>query len=488
MNVRNKVQLITYPDSLGGNLTELNRLLAGSLQGLFPGGIHLLPPFPSSGDRGFAPVTYFEINPDFGTWQDIRVIAKDYDIMLDLMVNHISRQSSYFIDYLKNGDSSPYSEIFLDLEKWPGGLRSQEDLDRLFLRREKPFSEYTIEATGNKKLLWTTFGKEDPSEQIDLNVGAPGTRKIFKEVLECFAENGIKYVRLDAAAYTIKKPGTPCFFIEPEIFEFLGFLQKTAEPLGMLLLPEVHAGSREQNRLSQEGYWIYDFILPFTVLHTLMAGSNIKIRQYLKQRPNRQFTMLDCHDGIPVRPDLEGFFDSSEAKEVVDTCVERGCNLSSVLSPNHTGDNGFNVHQIRGTLYSILDRNDNAYLAARAIQFFTPGIPQVYYAGLMAAENDIPRAAATGDGREINRKNFSPEEVETGIKRYPVRRQIALIRFRNEHPAFNGEFSLPECPEKELRMLWVKGTQFCELRASLVDYSCRIIYSDTDGRKLVMPV
>ena len=34
-------------------------------------GLHLLPVYPSSGDGGFAPITYKEIDPHFGTWADI---------------------------------------------------------------------------------------------------------------------------------------------------------------------------------------------------------------------------------------------------------------------------------------------------------------------------------------------------------------------------------------------------------------------------------
>ncbi len=55
MRVRNKVQLITYPDSLGGDLRSLAGVLDEHFPGCFEGGIHILPPFPSSGDRGFAP-------------------------------------------------------------------------------------------------------------------------------------------------------------------------------------------------------------------------------------------------------------------------------------------------------------------------------------------------------------------------------------------------------------------------------------------------
>ena len=72
--VRPAPQLLTYPDSLGGDLRALGGLLDGPLDGLF-GGVHVLPPFPSSGDRGFAPMTYEQIDPRFGTWADIERIA-----------------------------------------------------------------------------------------------------------------------------------------------------------------------------------------------------------------------------------------------------------------------------------------------------------------------------------------------------------------------------------------------------------------------------
>src|SRR3990172_8761583 len=98
-------QLLTYPDSLGGGLRSIRALLDGPLSGLF-GGVHVLPPFPSSGDRGFAPLTYREIDPRYGSWTDIRALAADHDVLLDLMVNHISRQSHEFRDFQEHGRAS----------------------------------------------------------------------------------------------------------------------------------------------------------------------------------------------------------------------------------------------------------------------------------------------------------------------------------------------------------------------------------------------
>src|SRR5437899_2015600 len=114
-------QLLTYPDSLGGDLRALAGMLDGPLAGLFRG-VHILPPFPSSGDRGFAPVTYREIDPRFGTWDDVRRIGERYDVVLDLMINHLSRQSPEFLDFERRGRRSPYADLFITLDKiWPDG-------------------------------------------------------------------------------------------------------------------------------------------------------------------------------------------------------------------------------------------------------------------------------------------------------------------------------------------------------------------------------
>lgn len=45
-------------------------------------------------------------------------------------------------------------------------------------------------------------------------------------------------------------------------------------------------------------------------------------------------------------------------------------------------------HQYNSTYYTACNCNDRNYLMARAIQFFVPGIPMVYYVGLLAGEND----------------------------------------------------------------------------------------------------
>ena len=144
--MRHGPQLLTYPDSLGGDLASLRGLLDGPLAGLF-GGVHVLPPFPSSGDRGFAPLTYREIDPRFGTWADIRALAADHDVLLDLMVNHISRQSEEFRDFERHGRrvavGRPVHHARQGLARRP--RRPTSDVARIFLRKpDDPFSTITV--------------------------------------------------------------------------------------------------------------------------------------------------------------------------------------------------------------------------------------------------------------------------------------------------------------------------------------------------------
>lgn len=485
MAVKNQVQLITYPDSLGGDLKSLNQVLLEHFSDIFKGGVHILPPFPSSGDRGFAPKTYLEIEQSFGTWDDIKSIGENFDILVDLMVNHISKQSEYFQDFLKKGRKSKYADLFITLDKlWEHGKPVQSDIDKMFLRRALPYSTFTIEETGEEEKVWTTFGKTDPSEQIDLDVKSEQVKILLSQFFRNFKEQNVSIVRLDAVGYVVKKMGTSCFFVEPEIYEFLDWIIDLANSLDIELLPEVHSHYSIQYKLADHGCWIYDFILPYTVLKTLINKNSEDLLNYLKNRPHKQFTMLDCHDGVPVKPDLDDLIDTKEARKIVDICLERGSNLSLVLSDEHKAPDGFDVHQIRGTYYSMLNGDDDAYLAARAIQFFAPGIPQVYYVGLLAGENDYENAENTGDGREINRHNYSLEEIQQSLGKNVVQRLLKLIKFRNEYDAFDGEFKVLDSKNDEIHLFWQKDGQQCRLFIDLKSNKSVIFYLNENGQEV----
>ena len=111
--------------------------------------------------------------------------------------------------------------------------------------------------------------------------------------------------------------------------------------------------------------------------------------------------------------------------------------------------------------------DDDAYLAARAVQFFVPGIPQVYYVGMLAGRNDTKRADQTGDNREMNRHNYTLEEVDAAVGTAVVQRLMALVRFRNRHPAFDGTFETVACPADQICLRWTLGEDSCTLHVDL---------------------
>jgi sucrose 6(F)-phosphate phosphorylase len=464
--VARRPQLLTYPDSLGGDLGAVRALLEGPLEGLF-NGVHILPPFPSSGDRGFAPVTYTQIDPRFGTWTDVAAIARRHDVLLDLMINHISRQSREFRDFARHGRTSSSADLFVTLDKvWPTGDPPEEDVALIFLRKpNRPFSTVTIEDTGERERVWTSFGSAEWSEQIDLDVTSDATRALITGWLSSFADHGVRIVRLDAIGYVIKKAGTTCFMVEPEIYDFLAWITAVADSLGLVVLPEVHDRYRTHERLIEHGYWTYDFVLPGLLLHAFETGDRDRLAAHLARSPDRQFTALDCHDGIPVRPDLDGILEPAEMIGLADSVVQRGGNVNRILSETHSAE--VDVHQLNCTYYSALGGDDERYLAARAIQLFSRGVPQVYYVGLLAGENDVAAVARTGEGRAVNRHDYSPDEIQTALERPVVGRLLELIRLRNTHPAFNGALRVEVGAGSSLQMRWDAEGATCALEVDL---------------------
>lgn len=477
--IAGRPQLLTYPDSLGGDLPSIARLLDGPFAGLF-GGVHILPPFPSSGDRGFAPVTYREIEPRFGTWADIERIGQSHDVLLDLMVNHMSRQSAEFRDFVRRGRASEHADLFLTVDKvWPDGRVPADDLARIFLRRPgSPFTTLEIEGTGERETVWATFGTADWSEQIDLDLAASATRDLVRSWLEVLASHGVRIVRLDAVGYVVKKPGTSCFMVEPEIYDFLSWVTSAAAEFGLVALPEVHDRYTTHERISAHGFWTYDFVLPGILLDAFLSGDAGDLARHLARSSERQFTMLDCHDGIPVRPDLDGILPPDRMLALADHVVDRGGNVNRILSSGHS--DGVDVHQLNITYYSALDEDDDRYVAARAIQLFARGVPQIYYVGLLAGTNDSDAVARSGEGRSINRHNFTTDEIDAALSRPVVQRNIDLLRLRSSHPAFEGRLSV-DCDGSLLRMAWKHGTDALRLDVDLA--TATIVIRDRVGAR-----
>jgi sucrose phosphorylase len=459
--MKNQVQLITYVDRLGGgDLRLLRRLLSdptSPLAGLF-GGVHLLPFFhPIDGtDAGFDPIDHTHVDPRLGDWADIKALADSVEVMGDVIVNHVSSESPQFLDWSARGARSLHAGMFLTMASvFPDGATEAQLLEIYRPRPGVPLTMTTL-ANGERKLLWTTF----TPQQIDIDVEHPRGAAYLDGILRTFAEAGIRSVRMDAVGYAIKRAGTSCFML-PRTFEFIGELTDKAHALGIEVLVEVHAHHRRQIEIARQVDWVYDFALPPLLLHALTAHDVRPLAHWIGMRPTNALTVLDTHDGIGV---IDVGADASDRNgspglvepAALDALVERihvNSRGDSRLATGAAASN-LDLYQVNCTYHDALGRDDRAYLIARAVQFFLPGIPQVYYVGLLAGDNDMALLARSGVGRDINRHHYSLDEIAAAARRPVVQDLFELIRLRNSHAAFGGSFEWQSTSVHSLVLTW----------------------------------
>lgn len=491
--MKNQVQLITYVDRLGGGgLDDLRSLLAegGPLAGLF-GGVHLLPFFhPIDGaDAGFDPIDHTQVDPRLGDWQAIRRLAGDVDVMADVIVNHMSTASPQFRDFSERGSASPWAGLFLTYDAvFPRGASAEELLAIYRPRPGLPFTVTTL-ANGERRILWTTF----TPQQADIAVDHPRGREYLSGILQTLAANGIRMVRLDAVGYAIKKAGDSCFMM-PETFDFIDAFAAEAKSLGIEVLVEIHSYYRRQIEIAQRVDWVYDFALPPLVLHAIFFRTAKPLKAWIAQRPANALTVLDTHDGIGIidigadaadRAGRPGLVPPAE----LDALVERVHANSGGQSRRATGAAASNLdlYQVNCTFYDALGRDDRAYLLARALQFFLPGVPQVYYVGLLAGENDMALLERTGVGRDINRHRYTRAEIDAALAKPVVQALCALIRLRNTHPAFQGRFALLPGGDATIALEWRHGRERLLLEADFVTGHFSVVEGEAPHARVLLP-
>ena len=469
--IENKCMLITYADSMGGDLKALEHVLDTYFKEEIAG-VHILPFFPSSGDRGFAVINYDIVDPAFGTWDDIDRLAEKYTLAADFMLNHISIRAEEFQDYMEKGDASAYRDMFIHWDEfWPEGRPNEEDLRVMYSRKPGgPCRTFTLN-DGSEVKLWCTFYEE----QVDIDPYSEATQEYYRRNLGRLASH-VPMIRFDAFAYTSKVPGTSCFFIEPQIWDILDISMEPLKETGTAMLAEIHEEYQIQKKLEAKGHYVYDFALPLLLLHAIEFKRTDRLYHWLTICPHHQITTLDTHDGIGV-VDAAGLMTEEEMDEISQLVLARYREdfskqpeelqtLDPLTAQIINVDGKQKIYQLPGTFFSDMNEDEDAYLLARAVQLFTPGIPQIYYVGLLAGTNDFTGLIHGEGGRDVNRHNFTEEEIAERVKTPLLQHLMALMRLRNTSAAFDGSFSVAygETPMK-LVLRWENGDVFAELTA-----------------------
>ena len=335
--------------------------------------------------------------------------------------------------------------------------------------------------------------------QMDLNAQSEKVWEFYDETLAKLAGYGARLVRLDAFAYLHKEVGETNFFNKPGTWDYLDRLKQLATDHDLTLLPEIHAeyGSGLHEEVAANGFPVYDFFLPGLVIDALDRGSNANLLRWIEELDAsgiETVNMLGCHDGIPVL-DLrgkdvdgthrEGLLSDDEIQAVIDKILERGGRIKNLY-----GADGKKIayYQVNATYFSALGEDEQKLLLARAIQIFTPGIPQVWYLDLFAGKNDYAAAdrGGTGGHKEINRTTLSMADVERGLETDIVLDQLKLLKLRKTHPAFHGKLEIIPSEPNRLHLAWRKGAHVAMLEAGLRGHGFNVTYTDYAGNYSVM--
>jgi sucrose phosphorylase len=101
--------------------------------------------------------------------------------------------------------------------------------------------------------------------------------------------------------------------------------------------------------------------------------------------------------------------------------------------------------------------------------------------GLLAGENDMALLRHSNVGRDINRHRFSRDEIDTALQRPVVQDLLDLIRLRNNHPAFSGQFEQQGGADDLLALRWRAGSAWIELTVGLAQRTLLIEGDDGSG-------
>ena len=446
--------LITYGDQFQkpgvAPLETLRQVLTQTLARPVSG-VHILPFFPYSSDDGFSIIDYTQVNPRFGEWGDVEALEQQFRLMFDAVINHISRHSTWFQQFLK-GDPE-YADWFIAFEPdAPTDWIPQ-------VVRPRPWPLLTqVQTAAGEKLVWTTFSED----QIDLNYAHPPVLLKILEVLLLYVEKGAQVIRLDAIAYLWKKIGTPCIHLEEthRVVKLMRCVLDAVAPATILITetnvpheenisyfgqPVAHKGHTDEAQL------VYQFPLPPLVMHSLLTGNAGAISRWAAslEVPTQAtfFNFTASHDGVGVMP-ARGLLREAEIQKLVDATLAHGGRVSYKTNADGTRS----VYELNISYFDAL--SDPAaseplgvqvarFIASQAIMLALVGVPGIYVHSLLGSRSWPEGVKRTGQNRTINRQKFDQATLEreladpASLRSQVLRAYRRLLRARASDPAFH---------------------------------------------------
>jgi len=454
---QNDIVLITYGDSLKEDntfpLKTLQNFADHYLEDTFSI-IHILPFYPYSSDDGFSVMDYASVDPSLGSWDHIKKIANHFDLMVDLVANHISAKSEWFEKYL--ADEKGFEALAIEMDP-------SADVSAVTRPRALPLLTEFTKQSGETVYLWTTFS----DDQIDLNYKNLDVLEKMVNVLLFYVAQGARIIRLDAIAYLWKEIGTPCIHCEQThgiVKLFRSILDAVAPDT--VLITETNVPHDENIRYfgdgTNEAQMVYNFTLPPLLLHSFLNENTHLLSRWAKglSVPSKHtafYNFTASHDGIGVRP-LEGILNNSEIHKLSELIKKNGGGVSYKGNPDGTES----PYELNITYVDALCRQEDdpyhaaRFLAAQSIQYVLPGVPATYIHSLLGSRNWDEGVKRTHRLRAINREKLVYPDIINELKNpdsfranvfYPY---TDLIKLRKKQPAFhpNAGFEIVDIQKK----------------------------------------
>lgn len=481
------VVLITYGDTLEGEGPPLEtlRTFAGAHLRDLVSGIHVLPFFPWSSDYGFAIKDYLEVDPALGTWDDVEALARDFDLMVDFVCNHLSAEGGWFASYLQG--HVPERDYFLSADP-------EADLSKVVRPRTTPLLT-RFETTSGPRWLWTTFSPD----QVDLDYHQTSLLLRVLGVLLTYVQHGATRIRLDAVGYLWKEVGTTCIHL-PQTHELVKLFRDLLDEVapGVALVTETNVPHADNVRYFGDGHdeaqMVYQFPLAPLVLDAFRRGDATRLAGWARElsTPSADttfFNFLASHDGIGLVP-ARGLLSTAEIEALADQVRRHGGQVSMKSDPG----GGESPYELNATLFDALSdpaqpwplRRDR-FLAAQSIMLALAGVPGIYVHSLFGSRNDYAAYQRSGWARDLNHGHLGVPSLEAALADGATETaqvfagMSALLRARRAHPAFDpaSPQALPDAPPGVLAIR--RGSEGAAGALCLVNLTDRTVAVDPEA-------
>ena len=435
--------LITYADTIQSMKTEtplysLHSFFTSQFENIIDT-IHILPFFPSSSDDGFAVKDYYSIDKNFGSWDDIIKISKNFRLMADVVINHGSSSGTWFKNFI-NG-SGKGKDYFLSFD-------NTFDVSEVIRPRTSDLLN-SFDTHDGSKYLWCTFSKD----QVDYNFNNPKVIHEFVEIILFYLSHGITLFRFDAVAFLWKRIGTSCMNLDKthEIIRLFRTIMDYISPDAVLVTETNTPASENVSYFgnANEAHWIYNFSLPPILIYSILSGNSSYMEKLTMSMPPSQIgtsymNFIASHDGIGLRP-VGTFLTEIELEKFIELMENNGAKIT-YRSTNSDIDEPYEINialfdAMKETFSKEKDLCMERYICIHTIMMSLEGVPAFYIHSLFGTQNDYALYESTGINRSLNRSKIDPRKLDlanNNLRETIIYNELKrLLLIRKEQVAFH---------------------------------------------------